>query len=180
MPRNIELKARAADPRRQQEIASALSDVAPEVLCQEDVFFAVSRGRLKLRILDAGIGELIYYEREDRPDPKPSDYLVAPVGDPLALRRLLERALGLRGVVRKIRTLYRSGRTRIHLDEVEGLGSFLELEVVVRSEEGPEDCLREARSLASSLGIRGEDLLDRAYIDLIELAAGDPPSPTGR
>jgi predicted adenylyl cyclase CyaB len=177
MPRNIELKARAADPRRQREAASALSEAAPGVIRQEDYFFRLERGRLKLRILDAGRGELIYYEREDRSDPKPSEYLIAAAEDPHPLRRVLERALGLRGRVTKTRTLYRSGRTRIHLDEVEGLGTFLELEVMLRPEESAEDGIREARTLAGSLGIRTEDLLDRAYIDLLESAAGDPGDP---
>ncbi len=177
MARNIELKARSADPKRQRETAASLSGPLPEVIRQEDFFFGVPRGRLKLRLLGEDRGELIYYEREDLPGPKPSEYHLCPTADPRSLARVLERALGLRGVVRKTRTLYRAGRTRIHFDQVEGLGSFIELEVVLAPGEDPAEGEKEARRLASELGIDPADLLERAYVDLLEDAAPTPQGP---
>ena len=67
--------------------------------------------------------------------PKRSDYLIVETSDPSTLKATLTAALGVRGVVRKTRRLYLVGQTRVHLDEVEGLGQFMELEVVLRPEQ---------------------------------------------
>ena len=93
MPANVEIKARAADPRRQRELAAGLSDAPPEVIRQEDFFFRAPGGRLKLRVLGPRRGELIYYRREDRPEPKPSEYFIAATDSPGSLRRVLEEVL---------------------------------------------------------------------------------------
>jgi adenylate cyclase class IV len=176
MPANVEIKARAADVRRQRELAAALSDAPPEVIRQKDFFFRAPGGRLKLRVLGPRRGELIFYHREDRPEPKPSEYFLSATDSPDSLRQVLEKALGPCGTVRKVRTLYRSGRTRIHLDEVEGLGSFIELEVVLGPGEGVEEGIEEARRLSLKLGIETSHLVDRAYVDLLgESAAGPSP-----
>jgi len=71
------------------------------------------------------------------------------------------------GRVRKARTLFLVGRTRIHLDEVEGLGHFMELEVVLREGESTEAGVREAHGLMERLGVKAAQLIDRAYVDLL-------------
>ena len=173
MPRNVEIKARAADFTRQRDRAAALCGRPPEILRQEDVFFPVSAGRLKLRILDPARGELIFYHREDSPGPRPSRYEIFPTAEPERLRRILAEALGVRGVVRKTRTLFRLGATRIHLDQVEGLGEFLELEVVLEEAQPVEEGERLAREIATRLGIRESDQVEVAYLDLLERSAPD-------
>jgi predicted adenylyl cyclase CyaB len=167
VPVNVEIKARARDLARQERVAAGLSDTPVQIIAQEDVFFATDRGRLKLRILAPDRGELIRYERPDHEGPRTSTYTVEPTDDPASLRAELDRRHGVIGVVRKTRRLYLAGRTRIHCDEVEGLGSFLELEVVMRDGEPESDGVRVARELMTALGIRDEDLLSRAYIDLL-------------
>lgn len=170
MPRNVEIKARAADFAGQRRRAAELCGGEPEILHQEDTFFRVSDGRLKLRILDPGRGELIHYHREDSRGPRPSRYTIVPTAEPERLRRLLAEALGVRGVVRKTRTLFLLGPTRIHFDQVEGLGEFLELEVVLGDGQPPADGERVARELAGKLGIRESDQIAVAYLDLLERA----------
>ena len=101
----------------------------PELLVQTDTFFTVHRGRLKLREQAGAGAELIYYERPDQAGPKESRFERVTVADAAALRNLLASALGVAGQVIKERLVYRVGRTRVHLDEVRGLGAFLELEV---------------------------------------------------
>jgi len=76
-------------------------------------------------------GELIYYERADQEGPKHSEYHLARTHDPENLKTVLSMAFGIRGVVVKSRYLFMVGQTRIHLDDVEGLGQFIELEVVL-------------------------------------------------
>jgi len=162
MPRNVEIKARVNDLEKMREKVVRIAGKPATVLNQEDIFFNSPRGRVKLRIQN-GTAELIYYFR-----PRESDYLCLPVPDPAAARRMLAKVHGERGVVRKTRWLYMVGQTRVHLDWVEGLGDFLELEVVLREDQGIEEGAAIARDLIRRLGIREDDLLDRAYVDLMD------------
>src|SRR3974377_677953 len=98
-----------------------MSDPPVVVLEQEDTFFNIGRGRLKLRESSAGHVELIYYERQDTPGPRRSNFLISPTTEPESLKEVLTAAFGIAGVVRKRRWLYHAGQTRIQLDEVEGL-----------------------------------------------------------
>ncbi|MBN1826042.1 MAG: class IV adenylate cyclase [Candidatus Eisenbacteria bacterium] len=165
MPRNVEIKARAADLEGQIRLAERFADAGPETIHQEDVFFACPEGRLKLRRFPDGRGELIYYERPDASGPKTSEYTIAPVERADPLRETLARAFGAVGVVRKVRTLFLAGRTRIHFDSVEGLGDFIELEVVLGPGEDESEGEATARELMERLRIAPEDLVEGAYID---------------
>ncbi len=176
MPVNIEIKARARDFAGLKQRAERLSDGPAEVITQEDTFFHTSHGRLKLRLLAADRAQLVYYERRDQNGPKRSDYRIFTTGDPDSLKAVLSLALGVRGVVRKTRTLYLVGQTRIHLDQVEGLGYFLELEVMLRPGQSDQEGQAIAQDLMSRLGVAGDDLIDGAYMDLIEGSSMPPPA----
>jgi predicted adenylyl cyclase CyaB len=167
MPTNIEIKARVSDLSGLRAAIETLSDRPVEILDQEDVFFKVPTGRLKLRILGDDHGELILYHRSDVAGPKTSIYTIAPTSDPAALRAILTSVLGVIGVVRKRRRIYRIGQTRIHLDEVEGLGQFVELEVVLHPGQSEDEEFRIARHMMDRLGIAGDQLVEGAYIDLL-------------
>lgn len=168
MPANIEIKARARDFDAVKSRAEKISDTPVETIRQEDIFFNASRGRLKLRVLAPDRGELIYYERLDQSGPKRSDYHLAATCRPDSLRRVLELACGVRGVVRKTRHLYMAGQTRVHLDEVQGLGRFLELEVVLREDQSDAEGQAIAEKLMMEPGIEKSDLLEGAYMDMLE------------
>jgi predicted adenylyl cyclase CyaB len=168
MPTNIEIKARVRDFEGVRRHAESLSDTPVEVIPQEDIFFNTEKGRLKLRVLALNLGQLIYYTRRDQPGPKRSEYHIYETPDPENLQRVLELAYGIRGVVKKTRYLYLVGQTRVHLDDVEGLGQFMELEVVMG--EGQSDAQGQAiaEGLMSRLGVERGDLLEGAYMDLLE------------
>lgn len=168
MPVNIEIKARARDFEEIRSRAEKLSDTPVKVIPQEDIFFNVAKGRLKLRILAPDQSQLIYYIRPDREGPKRSDYHISYSSDPQNLKRVLELAYGIRGVVRKTRYLYLVGQTRLHLDDVEELGQFMELEVVLEQGQSDADGQEIAEDLMSALGVERGDLIDGAYMDLIE------------
>jgi predicted adenylyl cyclase CyaB len=168
MNRNVEIKARVASLAAIERQARDLADEGSVTLVQEDTFFVCPRGRLKLRQLGATEGELIYYERPDSAEPKESRYAIYRTPDPEGLARTLSLALGVRGVVRKTRTLYLVGPTRIHLDSVEGLGDFVELEVVLRPDQSVSDGVAIAHDLMTRLGILPDQLIHKAYIDLLE------------
>lgn len=168
MAANIEIKARVDDFEILKTRAESISDKPLEVILQEDIFFNTEKGRLKLRILAPERGELIYYERPDRDGPKRSEYHLAKTNDPENLKTALSLALGIRGVVKKTRYLYMTGQTRIHLDEVEGLGQFMELEVVMREDQNDAEGQVIAEDLMRRLGVREDALLEGAYMDLLE------------
>ncbi len=168
MARNVEIKARVSDAEAVRSRAERLSDSPVRILDQEDLFFHARKGRLKLRTDSTEGGELIFYRRPDRPGPKTSEYLIHRTDDPDTLRELLTAALGVRGVVRKRRTLYHVGATRIHLDDVERLGTFLELEVVLEPEQSSDWGAAIAARVLEELGMTDAERIANAYIDLLE------------
>lgn len=168
MAANIEIKARLHDLEATRRLAVAVAETPVEEISQEDIFFHAPQGRLKLRIFEAGNSELIFYRRDDTLGMKQSDYLIHRVTDTDSMAGLLSTAFGRRGVVRKIRHLYLAGQTRIHLDRVEGLGEFLELEVVLESGQSRAEGEAIANRLMEQLAIDPNDLIDVAYIDLLE------------
>jgi adenylate cyclase class IV len=167
MARNVEVKARIVNVDALLSRARALADGPEQRIEQDDTFFACAHGRLKLRDFGDGCGELIHYERADAEGPKLSDYVRAPTSDPAALREALARAHGVVGRVRKSRWLLMAGATRIHLDRVEDLGDFMELEVVLRDDQSVADGEAIAESLLAQLGIGDEQRLAGAYLDLL-------------
>jgi predicted adenylyl cyclase CyaB len=167
MARNIEIKAHVVDLSAVTARAAAIADEGPVEIRQDDTFFACERGRLKLRAFSSEKGELIFYRRSDQAGPKQSFYVRTPTASPDSLREALTLAYGEVGRVRKRRTLFMAGRTRIHLDEVEGLGDFLELEVVMREDEPLDAGVREAEDLMARLQVQPSQLIDRAYVDLL-------------
>lgn len=172
MPANIEIKARARDFEGIKSRAEELSDAPVQIIPQEDIFFNVVKGRLKLRILSPDQAQLIFYTRPDQEGPKRSEYHLTHSSDPVNLKRVLELAYGIRGVVRKTRYLYLVGQTRVHLDDVEGLGRFMELEVVLEEGQSDAEGQNVAEQLMSALGVERGDLIDGAYMDLLEKPSG--------
>jgi len=168
MPQNVEIKARVKDPEGLAAIIYDLTDSMGAILRQEDTFFNVQNGRLKLRVSESeSHGELIYYERPDSTGPKCCDYYSSYIADAETFKFSMTKALGIRGTLKKVRRLYMFGTTRIHLDEVAGLGCFLELEVVLQPGQTSEDGEKIAKELMAQLGVEETDLIAGAYVDLL-------------
>jgi predicted adenylyl cyclase CyaB len=172
MPRNIEIKARIDSIDGVLPRVAALADQGPVEIDQDDTFFVCTNGRLKLRVFADQSGELIFYRRVDQVGPKESFYVRSATGSPECLRETLALAYGVAGQVLKHRTLFLVGRTRIHLDRVEGLGDFLELEVVLKDGESSDVGVTEAETLLVQLGIGSEKLVSEAYVDLLRQDEG--------
>jgi adenylate cyclase class IV len=147
-------------------IVADLADQGPTEILQDDTFFPCPNGRIKLRELSPSDGQLIFYRRDNKPGPKESFYIISPATSTDSLRKLLSLAYGQSGRIRKRRTLFMIGRTRVHLDRVEGLGDFLELEVVLAEGERTEDGVKVANNLLEILRISSHQLVEGAYIDL--------------
>ncbi|TWT33065.1 class IV adenylate cyclase [Blastopirellula retiformator] len=168
MARNVEIKAHVTDMQRLRRLAAQIATEGPWTLSQVDVFFHAHHGRLKLRTINGEESELIYYHRDDLEGPKTSTYERSVTEDPAGIRRILSAVLGELGEVRKRRTLYLVGQTRVHLDEVEQLGNYMELEVVLRDDQSEAEGAIIAEDLMDRLAIRRTDLCDGAYLDLFE------------
>jgi predicted adenylyl cyclase CyaB len=168
MGRNIEVKARIHSWDEQLALADALKTEPIAELQQHDTFYVVPTGRLKLRVFPESQGELIQYHRDDVSDAKRSSYTIFRTDDPDTLHQTLADSIGVRGVVIKHRTLLLIEQTRVHFDRVEGLGEFMELEVVLRDEQSDAEGTDIANQLMDALQIRPQDLLECAYIDLLE------------
>ena len=171
MPRNIEIKARITSVDALRPRAEALAGAPAQLIVQDDSFFEVPHGRLKLREFADGSAELIHYHRPDGLEAKASDYVRVAVPEPAALREALARACGLRGRVQKQRWLCLVGATRIHLDRVEGLGDFMELEVVLQDGQSDAEGQATAEALMQQLGLAQAERLAGAYLDLLAAAA---------
>jgi adenylate cyclase, class 2 len=164
---NVEIKARCADLAAMARAAAAAGAVLVSTIGQVDTYFNVERGRLKLRQADGIDQALIFYRRPDDSEPKLSRYELVPIAPGQELGLILEQALGVRTVVRKRRQLWRLDNIRIHLDEVEGLGSFVEFEVQVLPGRDVAGCRAQADALMDRLGIRQSDLIAGSYADLV-------------
>jgi adenylate cyclase class IV len=164
--RNIEAKWR--HPRLEDGRTRALSLGAREAghLEQRDTFFVAPRGRLKLREFGDGSAELIAYQRPDSGAARESNYVLCAAPEPRVLADALTHALGLVGVVVKKRELLLFEHTRIHLDRVDGLGSFIELETVVTTQTDAEAC-NELDRIAAALALDPAERVAVAYIDLL-------------
>jgi homotetrameric cytidine deaminase len=173
--RNVELKAHDDDPGRTLERALAAGAQDRGLLRQRDTYFAVARGRLKLREEEPGGATLIAYERPDEAAARVSHYRVVPVPEPEPMRAALAAANGVLTVVDKRRRLLLWQDTvRIHLDGVSGLGTFLELEAVA----GPDSDLSRERAqvaeLRELLGIGDDALREGSYADALIAARANP------
>lgn len=160
----IEIKARvnSLDPIR-EKIGSWGTELQGTYL-QTDTYFNTVSDRLKMREVDGEpTAMLIYYDREDIPDPKQSDILIVETGEPETLKAILGRSIGVKVVVEKTREIYQHQGTQVHLDMVEGLGTFIEFERPIT--DLPED-RRVLEALMEELNITAGDLVTVSYSDL--------------
>src|SRR4029078_2628917 len=138
MARNIEIKARIENVALLTPRVAELATEGPLEIPQDDTFSRCDNGRLKLRAFSTDAGELIFYRRVNQAGPKESFYIRSPTSSPETLRESLSLAYGQIARVRKYRNLFLVVCSRVHLDRCEGLGRFLELEVVLVDDELPE------------------------------------------
>ena len=165
---NVELKAHDPDPAATAARCTELGARDHGVLVQRDTYFAGRHGRLKLREQGDAGDELIAYRRPDAESAGQSRYVRAPAQDADALREALDAALGTTLVVAKRRRLFIWENVRIHLDDVEGLGTFVELEAIVAPDgRDLEDAHAKVARLRETLSIDEAALIAAGYSDLL-------------
>lgn len=166
--RNIELKARLTDVDAARKLAESVATERLAAQHQLDTYFHCRRGRLKLREIDGLSAQLISYARPDQPGPKPSEYLLVPISNPESLKAALSAALGVRVVVEKRREILLDHNVRIHLDEVVGLGRFIEFEAVLEGHVDDAAGQAQVDRLIELFGIESSDLLSGSYAEMLD------------
>lgn len=175
MPRNIEIKARLADLAAARAIALGLGAAAHVVEEQTDRYYTLDAGRrVKLRTIRGSRAELIAYDRPEARGVRASEYTVTPVRDEAAGLCLVPKSPPL-VVVCKRREVLLWHNVRIHLDEVDGLGAFLELEAVVDASHDETACRAQIDRLMDALRLSEPDLIRASYAELILECGGPEP-----
>jgi adenylate cyclase class IV len=167
---NLEIKCRYADHDRAARLARDLGADLHGRLVQTDSYFNIRPGRLKLRHTRCGPVEryeLIYYRRWNRPAAKTSDYQLLPITDGSRTFDFFAAALGVMVRVDKERVVYLKDNLRVHLDDVTGLGRFLEFELAVTPSHPLEACRERMQELLRRFAIAPVDLVRVSYSDLL-------------
>ncbi|MBD3363158.1 CYTH domain-containing protein [Candidatus Dojkabacteria bacterium] len=165
--KNIEIKARCKNLNIIRKILK--EEKAKDISKSEqiDTYFNSINARLKLREINGKEFILIQYNRANKKSSKFSDYKIYKTESPEDLKECLKRSLGIKVIVEKIRELYEIDSTRIHLDEVNNLGTFLELETVVKNELDTKKYKQENKRIKNLLGIKNSNLIESSYSDLL-------------
>jgi predicted adenylyl cyclase CyaB len=166
--KNIELKAKVENFRTLRKLLNKAGATRKGMLLQEDMYFNCRGGRLKLRTIDNKHSELIYYKRPDKSGSKLSTYDRCPIanGQVKTLRKILKETRGESVNVAKKRELWMYGNTRVHLDIVKELGTFIELETVVNKKTIPQ-AKAEHKKVAQLLQISKLPKVRWSYSDLL-------------
>jgi adenylate cyclase, class 2 len=166
MPRNIELKARMPSLDQALQVAQRIATEDLGTEHQVDTYFHCAHGRLKLREIDGHTAQLVWYVRPDSTQAKASDYSLTPIAEPAALKAALSAALGVDAVVEKHRRICLWHNVRIHLDQVAGLGTFLEFEAVLDDAHDDHRGHEQLAWLSEQFQLHPEQLLSGSYREL--------------
>jgi predicted adenylyl cyclase CyaB len=142
-----------------------MKGVKQGVLHQTDTYFNVPKGRFKLRDEKAKGAYAIYYERGEKSTQRWSTYHTLAVPKHKEFRAFMKKALGVKVEVIKKRELWLWQNARIHLDTVTGLGSYIEIEVVV--EKGEAQAQRVMDDLLAEFKVGKKDFIKKSYSDLL-------------
>ena len=163
----IEIKAFCSDPKKIELILKESNADFVGTDHQSDTYFKVNKGRLKLR--EGNIeNALIHYNREDKAGPKKSEVLIYKSKPDSDLKKILGHSLGILTIVNKVRKIYFINNIKFHIDEVENLGSFVEIEAIDNSGSlKDEKLLKQCQKYLQLFGIKENDLISVSYSDML-------------
>jgi predicted adenylyl cyclase CyaB len=163
---NLEAKFKLDDLDRAKTQAEAIGYRFKATLLQCDTFFRVPEGKLKLREEEAGAW-MIFYGRQDSRNLQLSSYEIVPVAEPEKFREMMARGLGTIATVKKTRILMMRDHVRLHLDRVEGLGEFGEIEAVLGEHIDAEGSRPAVDELLRALGVSPAHLIEKSYFEML-------------
>ena len=164
---NVEIKAGCSNTERIRKYLLDNNADFKGTDLQTDTYFNVHNGRLKLR--EGNIeNNLIYYERSDQAGPKSSDFILTKIPDARNLKESLSKAAGIKTVVKKKREIYYIDNVKFHIDEVESLGSFIEIEAGnINADLSKDELQQQCEFYMQQFGIKDEDLIRVSYSDML-------------
>ena len=163
--KNLELKSKCVNMEKLRRLMFELGAEHQKTMHQIDTYFNVPKGRLKLREIDGEMAQLVYYERADESASRYSNYSIVEITDASGFKQMMN-AIGVKAVVDKVRELWMYGNTRIHVDDVDGLGHFVELETVITNQTNTE-AQAEHHFVKRALEIDDVEIVPVSYSDLI-------------
>lgn len=168
MPLTVEIKAYCKNQDRIREILLASNADYKGTDHQIDTYFHAKSGRLKLR--EGKIeNNLIHYFREDKKTSRESKVNLYKTQSDSNLKEILEKSMGTRCVVDKKREIFFIDNVKFHIDNVEGLGKFVEIEAIDSDGNIPKEKLQEqCNYYIKLLEINAKDLISQSYSDLLE------------
>ena len=166
--KNIEIKARYTKTVRIHETLKTIEAEFSRTEIQTDTYYNVENGRLKIREIVSGPSQLVHYFRENKAGPRPSWYEIVRLREVKKVKARLLKEHGLLGIVKKKREIWIWENVRIHLDEVDGLGGFIELEAIVDRKEDVKGDEARVRWLMEKIVIKEKDLIAVSYIDMVK------------
>jgi predicted adenylyl cyclase CyaB len=170
---NVEIKAKCNDPSFVKDYLAGHGAIFKGADEQTDTYFNVDYGRLKLR--EGTIeNNLIYYNRVNQTGPKNSHFHLVKIDDARGLKEVLERSCGIKMIVKKRREIYYIDNVKFHIDDVPGLGSFIEIEAGnILANKTDAELLEQCNFYLKEFGIKEEDLVAESYSDML-MKVNDP------
>ena len=164
---NVEIKARCSNAEKVRNYLQKNNAEFKGTDLQTDTYFNVSNGRLKLR--EGNIeNNLIYYERHNLAGPKSSDFILTKIAEAKNLKESLSKANGIKTVVKKKREIYYIQNVKFHIDEVDGLGAFVEIEAGnIEADLSKAELQQQCEFYMNAFGIQSKDLIEFSYSDMI-------------
>ncbi|MFZ4591434.1 MAG: class IV adenylate cyclase [Ignavibacteria bacterium] len=167
MKKNLEIKVKLSDPRKTRKLVQLIckgKSPIRQTQAQDDIYYSVNKGRLKLRIINGKTGNLIHYFRSNESSKRVSNYTISETNTPKELNSTLSALHGILIKVKKVREITIIDNVRIHIDKVIGLGKYLEIEIIFNS-------IKEARkrmeSLIDILELDEKKFINVSYSDLL-------------
>lgn len=167
MKKNFEIKVKLKDPNKTLNLVRSIcrdKKVIKQKQLQEDIYYRINKGRLKLRIIDGKTGNLIHYFRSNERGKRVSKYTISETNTPTELNKILSSLYGVLIKVKKSREITIIDNVRIHIDKVSGLGNYLEIEVIF-------DSIMKARiimaDLIKQLELDEKNFIKVSYSDLL-------------
>ncbi len=163
----MEIKADTDDLAFLRAILLSQNAVAKGQIHQVDTYFNCANGRLKLRE-SSDEAVLIHYNRESQTGIQQSLVSMVPIANPARMKDVLEKALGIKIIVSKKREIYWIENVKFHLDEVEKLGKFVEIEAIdYEGTIGKEKLSAQCENYLKLLKIPAQNLIPDSYSDLL-------------
>lgn len=167
MKKNLEIKARLTHSKKTAALLRGLfndKQVITQEQIQEDIYFRVDKGRLKLRIINGKTGNLIHYFRNNNSGKRVSKYTISETNNPNELNSILGSLFGILIIVKKVRKIIIIENLRFHFDKVFGLGNYLEIEIIFNSIKEVE---KQMDTLIDYLNLDETKFIKESYSDLL-------------